>query len=131
MLCSTRPPTSRAQRRRPEHDSDTTEGEVGGAQPAERASPHGCQRLTVTHSEGATSVDRETEPCPSAAAGTSGYSERKQYFSAPLEVSPFELTFKTFKPWQVVGAEQSAATVQVLVHTSTSFSPPPCVILMH
>jgi len=45
--------------------ASTDLGEVGGAQPAERASTDGCQRLTPTCSEGAGAVaEREGLWCP-------------------------------------------------------------------
>ena len=47
--------------------SDKTEGEVGGAQRAERASTDGCQRLTPECSEGAGAV-ASLAACPPLAS---------------------------------------------------------------
>ncbi len=66
-------------------------GEVGGAQPAERASTDGCQRPNATHCEGATSA--ESEGCCFTDSGASVLPSSWMYVATcglftPCNVSP-------------------------------------------
>ena len=58
--------------------SDKTEGEVGGAQRAQRASTDGCQRLTSSCYEGAGAEREGFEPC----------GRRWQYLQAARDLAP-------------------------------------------
>jgi hypothetical protein len=70
MRGSTTTSPCRAQRRSREHALTRPRGEVGGAQPAERASTDGCQRLASSVSEEATSgAEAVRDSNPSSGVG--------------------------------------------------------------